>query len=229
VDNLEVKSFRGEDMSNKEIRMQALNDVKRNWWLSVAVLFVGYMIVSASANFNFIGLLFLGYPIYFGIAKYMMALRAGYGEFDDLFGGFKENYMDNILTILIRELLVLLWSLLLIVPGVIKAISYAMTPYILVDYDFKETHMDALNLSERMMDGYKMKFFKMELYFLLWHLLGALTFGILTFLYVVPYQEMAHVEFYYEVKKNIKIEKPYQQDSPLPKQVEEIKSSEWDF
>jgi uncharacterized membrane protein len=131
---------------------------------------------------------------------------------------------------LIRELLVLLWTLLLIIPGIIKGIEYAMTPYILVDYDINVTHMDALRMSQDMMTGYKMKYFRMQLYFFLWHVLGLLTFGILNIIYVIPYQHMSNTEFYYDLKDTLGIKKSKKEymDQPVHK-IDEITDDEWDF
>ena len=154
-------------MENKDIRLQAKYKLKPKHWTSVGVVALGYLIIVLSSNIGVIGNLFLGYPIWYGLYKYFMAVSNGFGDFDDLFSGFKESYMDNLLTLFLKDILVLLWSLLLIVPGIIKSIEYAMTPYILVDYDFNETHMDALRKSQELMQGYKMKYFKMQLNFLL--------------------------------------------------------------
>jgi len=215
-------------MKNKELRRLAKSDLHSKWWLSVGVLFLGFLIIGAASNASFVGVVFLGYPIYYGIAKFFMAVKNKFGEFEDLFSGFKENYIDNILTFLLKDVLILAWSLLLVVPGVIKSIAYSMTPYILVDYDYTVTHMDALKKSEEIMEGYKMKYFKMQLYFILWHLLGILTGGILTYLYVLPYQYMSNVEFYYDIKSKLDIEKKFDKNQQVPP-VEEISDKEWDF
>lgn len=94
-----------------------------------------------------------------------------------------------------------LWALLLWIPGVVKAIAYSLTPYILIDCP-KVSAKDALKLSMRMTNGYKIDIFIAELSFIGWSLLSALTFGILEVLYVGPYHSMTFAGIYQELKQN---------------------------
>ena len=97
-------------------------------------------------------------------------------------------------------LFVYLWSLLLIIPGIIKAYSYAMTPYILADCpNVKAT--DALKLSMRMMSGHKWELFVFHLSFIGWGILSGLTCGILGLFYVDPYMNSAQATYYLEVRE----------------------------
>ncbi len=92
----------------------------------------------------------------------------------------------------------ILWSLLLIVPGIIAAISYLMTFYIIAD-DNTIRAMDAIDKSKTMMYGYKMKYFKMVLRFIGWCLLClflALGIGFLWLIYV------SNAKFYEDIKDN---------------------------
>ena len=98
------------------------------------------------------------------------------------------------------EFKVFLWSLLLVVPGIIKAVGYAMTPYILAEYPDVPA-MEASRLSERMMMGHKAELFITELSFLGWILLSALTFGILEVVHVGPYVYLTYAGIYDEVKR----------------------------
>ena len=95
---------------------------------------------------------------------------------------------------------VFLWSLLFVIPGIIKALSYAMTPYILHQYP-NVPAMEACNISEKMMKGHKTDLFITELSFLGWILLAGLTFGILYILYVGPYMEMTMAGIYDELER----------------------------
>ena len=97
------------------------------------------------------------------------------------------------LTLLI-SLFVTLWSLLLIVPGIIKAISYSQALLILAENPEKGV-FECLNESKAMMDGYKMDFFVLGLSFILWDLGIVCTFGILG-IYAVPYMEATYINFY---------------------------------
>ena len=91
-----------------------------------------------------------------------------------------------------------LWSLLFIIPGIIKTFSYSMAPFILAD-NSNLTASEALSESIRIMDGHKFDLFVLQLSFFWWYLLGAITFGI-AYIYVVPYFEATMTNFYNEIK-----------------------------
>jgi len=93
----------------------------------------------------------------------------------EILSGFKVNYFGKVGGMLLIYLFTFLWSLLLIVPGIIKGISYFMTPYILAEYP-KVKPRDAINLSRKMTYGYKMKLFVASLSFIGWGLLHVLIF-----------------------------------------------------
>lgn len=99
---------------------------------------------------------------------------------------------------IITNFFVFLWSLLLIIPGIIKTFSYSMAPFILADNP-NLTSSEALSESIRIMDGHKFDLFVLQLSFFLWYILGAITFGI-AYVYVVPYYEATMVNFYNEIK-----------------------------
>ena len=98
-----------------------------------------------------------------------------------------------------QAIIVLLFTLLLIVPGVIRAIAYAMSYYILADQPHLGP-MEVLNESKRMMDGYKMKYFRMMLRFFGLSLLCILTLGI-GYLWLFPYMQVTMAKFYDDLKK----------------------------
>lgn len=112
--------------------------------------------------------------------------------------GFTNNYWRKVWTMLWMQILILLWSLLLIIPGIIKSFSYAMTPYILEDNP-ELGAVDAIHRSRMMMRGHKFDLFWLYLSFIGWFLLSILTLGI-GFLWLVPYMETAQAAFYEEVK-----------------------------
>jgi uncharacterized membrane protein len=96
-------------------------------------------------------------------------------------------------------LFTVLWTWLFIIPGIVKSYAYFATPYILAeskDVEFRE----ALKLSMRMTNGYKMKLFVTHLSFIGWYLLGMLTFGILLILYVAPYMQATMAGWYIEMR-----------------------------
>jgi len=95
-------------------------------------------------------------------------------------------------------LFILLWTLLLIVPGIIAAISYSMTFFILAD-DPSIGAEAAIEKSKRMMDGYKLKYFYLCLRYFLLILLCILTLGI-GFLWLTPYMHVGFAKFYDDIK-----------------------------
>ena len=93
---------------------------------------------------------------------------------------------------------IFLWMLLLVVPGIIKALAYSLTPYILKDYPELSVNQ-AINLSVKMMKGHKMRYFLLTLSFIGWGLLGILTLGI-GYIWLTPYMYTTTAAFYQDVK-----------------------------
>lgn len=109
------------------------------------------------------------------------------------------NYVKNIVAFLLVTLFTFLWMLLLIIPGIVKALAYSMTPFILKDYPELSANQ-AINLSQKMMKGHKFDYFWLNLSFIGWILLGILTLGI-GYIWLVPYMYTSYAAFYKEVKK----------------------------
>ena len=96
------------------------------------------------------------------------------------------------------NILVSLWSLLFFIPGVIKAISYSQAIMIMIENPNMDL-MTAIRESQKMMDGHKMEYFVLDLSFIPWILLVAVTFGIAS-LWVSPYMQITMVNYYYALK-----------------------------
>lgn len=124
-------------------------------------------------------------------------------EKEDLF-----KYVKDVLPIVAISILtmvfVLLWSILLIIPGVIAAIGYSMVLYIYADNP-ELTPMEYLEQSKKMMQGYRWDYFVFVLSFIGWILLCGLTLGI-ALIWVVPYVSFAETIYYDELKKVKEIE-----------------------
>ncbi|MDO4306222.1 MAG: DUF975 family protein [Eubacteriales bacterium] len=114
--------------------------------------------------------------------------RIGYG----FTSGF---YLNVVKVMFLRGLFTFLWSLLFVIPGIIKAYEYYMVPYLLSEYP-DMTWKEASQRSRDMMYGNKMETFILELSFLPWHLLSAITGGIVGLFYVNPYVDATKVELY---------------------------------
>jgi len=104
-------------------------------------------------------------------------------------------YWRSVKALLLRDVYLCLWTLLLIVPGIIKAYSYRMVPYILAD-DPTISGKEAITISRQMMDGHKWNAFVLDLSFIGWHLLSAVTMGLAGIFYVNPYVRATDAELY---------------------------------
>lgn len=109
-----------------------------------------------------------------------------------------DNYWHKVWGMLLSGIFVFLWSLLLVIPGIIKLFSYSMTKYILEEYP-ELTASEAIDRSRAMMQGHKFDLFWLYLSFIGWALLCVLTAGI-GYLWLVPYMETAEAAFYEDVK-----------------------------
>lgn len=110
------------------------------------------------------------------------------------------NYVKFLITGIVRDIFVFLWSLLLVVPGIIKWFSYSMTDYII----FENPSLDpkeAMDISKRITSGFRTKIFLMHLSFIPWFLFATVTFGIGS-IYVLPYIGITEAMFYENLKKN---------------------------
>ncbi len=117
--------------------------------------------------------------------------------------GFKP-YLHNVWGMLLMYILVFLWSLLFLIPGIIKTYSYAMTPYILHENP-DLTASEAIHRSRMMMKGHKFDLFWLQLSFIGWFFLSLFTCGI-GFLWLQPYYYTAQAAFYEEVKSSYALE-----------------------
>jgi uncharacterized membrane protein len=113
--------------------------------------------------------------------------------------GYKENYLRNLVVYLLRMLWVFLFSLLLIIPGIVKAYSYSMAFYV-VQKEPKLNPSDALKKSADLMKGHKMDLFKLDLSYLGWYFLGLFTACIL-WLWIIPKHSTAQMLYYDEIYK----------------------------
>jgi uncharacterized membrane protein len=116
---------------------------------------------------------------------------------DLMFKGFSR-FGTALVASLIAMIFVILWSFLLLIPGIVALLSYAMIYFIIADNPNISAY-EALNMSKRMMYGHKWKYFRLILRFTGWFILSILTVGI-GFLFLVPYFQTANAEFYEDVK-----------------------------
>ncbi|MBR1834722.1 MAG: DUF975 family protein [Bacteroidales bacterium] len=186
--------------ANSQLRHAALEHLRGQWLYPVLsmLLFIAVSYMAASVPF---GGLLVSAPLAFGFTAAYLQFVRGEAVDDELvtrpFAVFN-HYGRWLGASLLVMLFVFLWSLLLVIPGIVKSYSYALTPYILHDNpELKVT--ESLRCSQQMMQGYKGKLFLLDLSFIGWILLGIITFGI-GFLWVRPYMITARAKFYEELK-----------------------------
>ena len=110
----------------------------------------------------------------------------------------QDNYMNTVKTLFCRDLYIVLWSLLFIIPGIVKAYEYRMIPYILCDNP-ELSKEEAFAKSKAMMKGNKFKAFLLDLSFIGWDILSVFTFGLLSTFYVAPYKLSTRAALYKEL------------------------------
>ncbi len=145
--------------------------------------------------------IFVFNPLEAGCRNFLLRNATGESDLGDIGFGFTPDYWRNVKTLFLRDLFRFLWGLLLIVPGIIKRYSYRMAPYILADRP-ELSGNEVLTLSRQMMNGHKWRTFVLDLSFLGWNILSALTFGLLGVFYVNPYRQCTNTELYRELKNN---------------------------
>ncbi len=170
-------------------------------WKPYALAMLIYMAITLGVSATGIGSiasLIIAGP--FALALSIMSLKAikGQGvEVMNIFSGF-ENFVNALILCLYQGLIIFLWSLLLIVPGILKSLSYSMTFYILAENpDMKAKQ--AMEESKSLMEGHRWEYFKLQFSFIGWLILSVFTFGILI-LWVSPYMDIATAAFYEDLK-----------------------------
>ena len=140
----------------------------------------------------------IGGVLQMGYAGFLLKQHDGKEtDFRDLFSMF-DYFGTGFAQRFLRSLYVTLWSLLFIIPGIIKEYSYAMTPFILAEHP-NLTASQAIQLSEQMMDGHKADLFILELSFIGWDLLAAVTLN-LGNIALNPYKIAARATFYRQLQ-----------------------------
>ena len=186
---------------NTELMAEARESLSGNWGLAIATFLVYGIIISIFQVIPTVGsvlALFIAGPMLVGVSMFSLSLSRGESaRLEQIFEGFK-NYGTVLGAYLLMVLFIFLWMLLLIIPGIIAAIAYSQTFYILAEDDAIGS-MDALKKSKEMMDGYKWKYFCLGLRFIGWALLCILTLGI-GFLWLSPYIQISYAKFYEDIK-----------------------------
>ena len=140
-------------------------------------------------------------PLKVGISAFCLDAIEDTAPFKSILKGYGNKFFYNVWALFLRDLLVTLWSLLLVIPGIIKGLEYRLVEYVLAENPGISTK-DALAKSKALMQGHKWNVFVLDLSFLGWNILNVLTLGILGVFYVQPYQMLTNAALYEKLKQN---------------------------
>ncbi len=185
-------------MDRVSIKEKAKASLKANYGISVGATLL-FMVISGIAGGIPFAMILLGGPMTVGFFALLSSIYHNGTEvsFDEMFTGFKE-FGSNLVAFLLQTIFVALWSLLFVIPGIVKAYSYALTMFIMKDKPGTDGY-EAIQESRRLMKGHKWELFVLDLSFFGWYFLSIFTLGILAVLYVYPYHLIARAGFYEEL------------------------------
>lgn len=185
--------------SSRELRHQAWEQLRKSYWMVLVVTLI-VTAVPAATSVAVVGFILMG-PLLVGQAIYlidMIETGSDGKKIELVIEGFKRSFVNSFLAVLLTGIFTFLWSLLFIIPGIIKSLAYAMTPYIIAENPEIDA-MKAIDMSQEMMKGHKMELFFLHLSFIGWYILGMITFGVGMF-FILPYVQTAVANFYVELR-----------------------------
>jgi len=215
--------------STSEIKREAKAQLKGKWGkmillclvpLVLSLLIVGdsglfiELIINSNENGTFSSTVssfvsFLNQFIYIGIVYTLIDYirqQEPIAPLKEAFQVFTKKYfLADLVILILRNIYIFLWSLLLLIPGIIKSYAYSQSFNVYKDMtnsgrEKGVTANQAITESRRIMDGHKIELFKLELSFVGWWILSIFTLGILL-LWVIPYYQMCKAAFYQNLVK----------------------------
>ncbi len=165
---------------------------------SIVALTVFAIVLVASAVGIAVDVLLIN-PVEFGCRNFFKRNLDEPAKLSSLTFAFDKNYKNAVKTAFFKDLFIWLWSLLFVIPGIIKAYEYRLVPYIFAENpDMK--YSDILAESSKLMKGNKWKTFVLDLSFIGWELLSLCTCGLLSVFYVDPYKLQTDAALYEAIK-----------------------------
>ena len=194
-------------MNRKEIKIWSKDKIKGKIWKVLPAIFVASIITNLSFFIDIhstrvtlpVGSIIF-YFVEVGLTLFMINFITDKEyKIDDLFTTSKEIKKYMIFG-LVKYLYIFLWTLLFIIPGIIKSFAYSMSDLLLLDEKYKDLkETDILKKSEEIMKGHKGELFLLELSFIGWHILAIFTLFILE-IWIVPYEQTAKTKYLYNLK-----------------------------
>ena len=178
------------------------------WMWALLMLLIVSAIVSAAAGATCgIAALVVGGPLEYGCIRVYLRVVRGEDEhasIKHLWAGFKGKIGQTFVVALLEYIYIFLWTLLLIIPGIIKSYAYAATMYLVHEQDLSGN--EAITASRRLMKGRKWKLFCLDLSFIGWYIVGLLCLGV-GVVWVDTYHQMAKTLFFEDAMKEGEIKK----------------------
>lgn len=161
------------------------------WVVTAVVIILGLAVVID---------VFLLNPLEIGCRRFFYLNLRENADIKELGYVFDKSYKNSVKVMFFMDVKVVLWTLLFIIPGIIKSYEYRLIPYLLAE-DTELDSKEAFVKSRELMKGNKWRAFVLDLSFILWNFLSALTFGLVGIFYSNPYQYSTDAAFYQAVKE----------------------------
>ncbi|MBO5736960.1 MAG: DUF975 family protein [Clostridia bacterium] len=185
-------------------RQQLGGGIFQSAWLNMLCVCAVTSLVTAICGSTGIGVVaafILTGALQYGVARVTTncARNRAWGV-GQVFSGFQECFVKALVLNIVHSIFIFLWTLLLIIPGIVKSYSYALVYYLQQEPEnMHREPTDLITESRQWMYGHKWQLFCLDLSFIGWYILGALCLGIGT-LFVVPYHQMARANFYLDLR-----------------------------
>lgn len=167
------------------------------WWILNIIFFAALFMIAIVLCYR----IFVANPISLGETRFYVYTTERSTRFKTVFSAFSAHYGNVVKILFLRDIKVIAWSLLLVIPGIIKAYEYRMINYLLAD-DPTLSSKKAFALSKQMTNGQKGQIFVMDLSFIGWQILGLMAFGI-GIHFVTPYVKGSFAELYLDLKDKL--------------------------
>lgn len=175
----------------------------KTWLMALVVCLIQSAILSLCSQVpyvGFVGNLVLTGPLSMGLSLVFMKLVRNHPEIElgDVFFSFSQRFSKDLILGLMITVFTLLWSLLFVIPGIIKSYAYSMAYYISLDHPdwgWKECIDESIRITE----GHKGELFVLDLSFIGWYIVGSLCLGVGA-LWVSPYHMTAQAHYYEALK-----------------------------
>jgi uncharacterized membrane protein len=181
-------------------------------WLELLIIFCIELIIAFAIR------TIVSNALVVGLKRYFLENREHKTSIKQVFYGFGGGrYSSTVWVMFLRTIYIFAWSLLFVIPGIIKSYAYMMVPYILAENPELDNKR-VFQMSQDMMHGHKWEAFMLGLSFLGWDILATEPTGLLSYFYVIPYEKATYTEFYAAVKAEAK-SKGILQPGELPERL----------